>query len=300
MTAEELKERLENIKVWKQRGERAPHKPLLILLYLGRLVHGEHQMGAYEKVRDDLKELLLEFGPFRKKQNTLDPFVRLCNDGLWKLEGEKELDPRRNWGEKDLLENNICGGFRDDVFELLKRNPRFVNEVAQILLFQNFPESLHEDILAMVGLNLGEKLPLQKEKGRVRDPNFRELVIKAYEYRCAVCGFDVRLGYRPVALEAAHIKWFQVGGPDRIENGVALCTMHHKLFDKGVFTINNEHILQVAEYAHGAHGFNEWLMRYHGKPFREPQNPAYLPENVYLNWHVREVFKGPPRYSLSQ
>lgn len=36
-----------------------------------------------------------------------------------------------------------------------------------------------------------------------------------------------------VALEAAHIKWKQHGGPCEIPNGTALCAIHHKAFDKG-------------------------------------------------------------------
>jgi predicted restriction endonuclease len=55
----------------------------------------------------------------------------------------------------------------------------------------------------------------------------------------AVCGFDVRLGNILIAIEAAHIKWHQAGGPDEERNGLALCSLHHKLFDRGVFTVSN-------------------------------------------------------------
>ena len=41
---------------------------------------------------------------------------------------------------------------------------------------------------------------------RRRDPCFRQRILKAYEYRCAVCGFDVRLGSISIALDAAHIR----------------------------------------------------------------------------------------------
>ena len=48
-------------------------------------------------------------------------------------------------------------------------------------------------------------------------------MLTAYEWRCAVCGLDVRLGSVSVALDAAHIRWHQAGGPDREGNGLALC-----------------------------------------------------------------------------
>jgi len=69
-----------------------------------------------------------------------------------------------------------------------------------------------------------------------RDPAFRQKVLKAYEWRCAVCGFDVKLGTVAIALDAAHIRWHQAGGPDVENNGLALCVLHHKTFDLGAFT----------------------------------------------------------------
>lgn len=154
----------------------------------------------------------------------------------------------------------------------------------------HFSETLHEDILRQVGLEF-----IYQGK-RQRDPRFREKILRAYEYSCAVCGFNVRLGNNLVGVEAAHIKWHQAGGPDSEENGIALCSMHHKLFDRGVFTLSDTRTFLVAEVVNGTNGFEEWLMRYHGQTLRSPIHPAYRPELSYVNWHVREVFKGPERY----
>ena len=125
----------------------------------------------------------------------------------------------------------------------------------------HFPASIHEDILQTTGI----EFPTHISKRKKRDPSFRENVLKAYEYKCAVCGFDVKLRYQPVALEAAHIKWHQAGGPDTEVNGLALCVLHHKLFDRGVFMLSKELKIFVSDDAHGSVGFDEWLMRFHGK-----------------------------------
>ena len=109
---------------------------------------------------------------------------------------------------------------------------------------------------------------------------------------CAICGFDVNLGLQPVALEAAHIKWHQAGGPDEEVNGLALCSLHHKLFDRGAFTLSNELEILVSEDAHGTAGFQEWLMRFHGEKLNFPQRQIYYPNEDYTSWHVREVFQG--------
>src|SRR6185503_19127739 len=91
-----------------------------------------------------------------------------------------------------------------------------------------------QDILDAVGLDLSLTETVTRRK---RDPAFRGRVLTAYEYACAVCGFDVRLGGHALGLEAAHIQWHQAGGPDVEPNGLALCSLHHKAFDLGAFTI---------------------------------------------------------------
>jgi putative restriction endonuclease len=126
-----------------------------------------------------------------------------------------------------------------------------------------------------------------------RDPKFREKILRAYGYSCAVCGFKVRLAHALVGVEAAHIKWHQAGGPDSEENGIALCSLHHKLFDRGVFTLTPDRKMVVFQDAHGTRGFEEWLMRFNGQAVREPIQPYYYPDSSFLHWHVREVFKGP-------
>ena len=42
-------------------------------------------------------------------------------------------------------------------------------------------------------------------------------------------------------------------------------------------------------------GFSEWLLAFHGQPLRRPQSERYLPEDEFVAWHQREVFRGPAR-----
>jgi putative restriction endonuclease len=76
---------------------------------------------------------------------------------------------------------------------------------------------------------------------------------------------------------------------------LALCVLHHKTFDLGVFTVA-EGVVLVSDHVHGTSGFLETLMTYHGGPIREPQRPDWRPEPGHLAWHRREVFKGDPRH----
>jgi len=96
----------------------------------------------------------------------------------------------------------------------------------------------------------------------------------------------------PIALEAAHIKWHQAGGPDQEMNGIALCSLHHKLFDRGAFSLSRKFKILVSDHANGTTGFDDWLMKFHNKKISMPQSKNYYPLPDFINWHVKEVFKG--------
>jgi putative restriction endonuclease len=252
-------------------------------------------MISYSEVDKELRKLLIEFGPSRKSYHTEYPFWRLQNDGLWELRGAEKAISRKGHSDpkkSELLKYNVHGGFIEEIYLQLSNNFNLIYEIACHILETNFPASVHEDLLQAVGIDFETKASFLKK----RDPHFRDRVLKAYEYRCSVCGFSVRLGDSLVGLEAAHIKWYQAGGPDTESNALALCSLHHKLFDRGVFTLTDSMCVQVSERAHGARGFEEWLMAFHGTEIRPPQRPSYFPESKYIHWHKREVFQGPSRY----
>ncbi|GAA3773075.1 hypothetical protein GCM10022403_005280 [Streptomyces coacervatus] len=56
------------------------------------------------------------------------------------------------------------------------------------------------------------------------------------------------IGTVPVGLEAAHVRWWACDGPDDVDNGLCLCSLHHKLFDKGVLGIGDGHRILVSQH----------------------------------------------------
>jgi len=73
-----------------QRAGVPPHKPLLILLALARVQHGEPRLVEYTVVDEQLKQLLAEFGPSSAAKSRHYPFWHLATDGngaLWELRG---------------------------------------------------------------------------------------------------------------------------------------------------------------------------------------------------------------------
>jgi putative restriction endonuclease len=194
--------------------------------------------------------------------------------------------------KRELLAHDARGEFSDEVKDALRTRPALLKEIADHLLEHHFPESLHPDILSAVGFGAGTPSAL----ARKRDRQFRQRVLTAYEYRCAVCGFDVRLGSVAIVLAAAHIQWHQASGPDQESNGLALCVLRHKTFDLGAFTLDPTGVLLVSDLVHGTAGFEDVLLRHHGRRVRTPRRPEWHPAAGFLGWHRREVFKGAARH----
>jgi putative restriction endonuclease len=283
----------ESLSSWSRGDQRAPHKPILVLYALARWARGDRGEFKLQDAERDLTRLLKEFGPPRQSHHPEYPFWRLQNDGVWVVHADGKMKPRAgntNPPKSELIAHNARGGFTPEVKAAFRKDPTLVNRIATTLLERHFPASLHQDILQEVGLSL------ETAGERPRDPKFRISVLTAYEYRCAVCGFDIRLGSVTIALDAAHIRWHQAGGPDQESNGLALCALHHKTFDLGAFTIAENRILLVSDQANGSSGFQELLMVHHGKPVRSPQRPEWAPQESHLAWHGREVFKGSGRH----
>ena len=291
MNRAQILQRFETLRQWGSGGERAPHKLLLVLYAIGKLLRGEDRLISYaDDIEENLKNLLREFGPRRDSYNPQFPFWRLQNDGIWEVTDADRIRLTDSGDAyiTDLREHNVSGGFNETISEQLQNDLELTYEIIRSLLEAHFPPSLHEDILQTVGI----ELPLQAFDTRTRTSNFRNNVLRAYEYKCAVCGFDVKLGDTPIALDACHIRWQRSGGPDELGNGLALCVMHHKLFDRGAFTLSMQRQILVSDDAHGSIGFQEWLMRFHGQRINFPQRRTYYPEMDFIDWHVREVFQG--------
>lgn len=287
--------RVDSIATWKRRGSRAPHKPLLMLFALGRLYRGIKET-PFERCRRDLTDLLIQFGPARGSHHPEYPFWWLQTDGLWVVDHHGPL--RRRAGNKEptpaaLIAAKAVGKFPDEVQELLRQQPGLISLAADRLLAQHFPASLHGEVRAAVGLT--DSSGSRAESRRVT--GFRNLVLLSYRYSCAVCGLSLRLDNRTIGLDAAHIKWRQANGPDVAENGLALCSMHHKLFDLGAFTVSNDCRVLVSERVSGEQNgnhFHHLLLSHHGRPLKQPLRREQRPHAAFVAWHRKEVFRESP------
>lgn len=303
MTRQRLLKALERLNVWKRGGDRAPHKPLLLLWALGRVRQGAGRLASYEHdVEERLKELLTDFGPRRKVLHPENPFWHLQTDDLWEVDAALSFPPGRSPTRSDLVRRDASGGLPEPLHGLLQRDPELLRAATDLLLFGHFPESMHDAIRERVGLPrdltaaVREGRSLPRRPGR--DPEFRDAVLRAYERRCAVCDFDLRIADTSFGIEAAHIMWHSHGGPPEVPNGLALCTFHHKAFDRGVIGLEPEsgeyRVLVSNELSGQSQAFRE-VLDLRDRNLRPPQEEALKPDVEYVDWHRQQVFRGAPR-----
>jgi hypothetical protein len=89
-TREKLLTNIREVSVWKQGDQRAPHKPLLILYALGKLLAGQNDV-RFKEFYEPFTKLLQEFGPPRKSYHPEFPFWYLRSEGFW------EIEPATGW-----------------------------------------------------------------------------------------------------------------------------------------------------------------------------------------------------------
>jgi putative restriction endonuclease len=237
--------------------------------------------------------LLEDFGPPRKSAHPELPFFHLQNDGVWEIHDNIGLTVRK--GSKNPLRSElrkwrIVGGFEPALYQSLKERPEAVRELARSILAAHFPDSVSESIVQAVGLDLdGSARSIR------RDAAFRDAVVSVWGRQCAFCGFSVQLDSSDLALEAAHIRWVQFGGPDAVNNGLACCSIHHKAFDRGAISVSNEHRILVSSRIYGSAGLESWFLALSGRQMRSPSRREAIPNKDFLAWHRKEVFRGEAR-----
>jgi putative restriction endonuclease len=96
-----------------------------------------------------------------------------------------------------------------------------------------------------------------------------------------------------VGVEAAHVRWFAFDGPDSLDNGLALCVLHHKLFDLGVMGLDHQLRIRLSEVFTARTSAGRAQYDLHGRSL-QPRPGTPPPATTHIDWHNREGLKGNP------
>lgn len=293
MAADPL-ERLLALRLHQQNGQRSPHKPLLALVALGRLLASGRSQLPWSVAEGQLADLLAEFGrpsTAPRPQSAAYPFTRLRSDGVWQLDADVPMD-----AVTPLREGDVSGSFAPDIEAELLSDPARALATARALVTAHFPDTILADVLIAAGLDPGLVLSggvgtVADRAARRRSTQWRHAVIEAWDRQCAFCGYDGQLGGAPVGLDSAHVRWWSFGGPDELDNGLALCALHHKLFDRGVIGLDDELRVVVSAQFSARTSVGRTVYELHGRAL-QARPGTVLPATAHVAWHGTEVFKG--------
>jgi putative restriction endonuclease len=142
----------------------------------------------------------------------------------------------------------------------------------------------------------GETESIRMVKIRLVQRFFRDAVLSSYDFTCAFCGIAV-----PELLIASHIIPWRKDKARRADprNGLALCGLHDRAFDRGLMSVDVGHRILVSrrlKTSSPPEFHQAGLIGLEGREMRLPDR--FLPLKEALDYH-RDVFeKGEMRTAL--
>jgi putative restriction endonuclease len=144
-----------------------------------------------------------------------------------------------------------------------------------------------------------EQAPMEFEQSRervhvitsrvVRDRVFRQIVLRAYDQRCAITGLRLINGGGRAEVAAAHIRPVEANGPDIVSNGIALSGTAHWMFDRGLISLEDDLQILISRQANDQDSIRAFINKT-GRAHR-PQRTLERPHPHFLQWHREHCFK---------
>lgn len=118
---------------------------------------------------------------------------------------------------------------------------------------------------------------------------FHDAVLSSYEYRCAMCRLDL-----PELLNASHIIPWRKSVERRADprNGLALCSIHDRAFDRGLLTVTETLTVLAAKRVKvktSSKLQSVALVDVEGEALSLPKR--FLPDPAALAYHRERIFK---------
>jgi putative restriction endonuclease len=123
----------------------------------------------------------------------------------------------------------------------------------------------------------------------VRDRIFRQVILRAYDARCAITGLKLINGGGRAEVQAAHIRPVEASGPDIVTNGLALSGTAHWMFDRGLIGLDDDLQILISRQVNDPEGIRSMINKT-GRAL-PPLRAADRPHPHFLFWHREHCFK---------
>lgn len=146
----------------------------------------------------------------------------------------------------DKGNEEIAIAFRPDFFVEYIRNlealhdfGKSTEDLAVLDTVAQHPEINEEDIQIV---NNERRTTLVSVRKKLREMSFKNRILTAYSFQCAVCGLQLKL------VDAAHIiPVNHEHSTDETQNGLALCALHHRAYDQALITVAKDYSILLNE-----------------------------------------------------
>ena len=273
-----------------RKGSIAPHKPLLLLV----LAELAEQGKLTDKTLPLTGELVFRFLAYgtvvaKRRSQRLDirlPLFHVRSDGCW--------TPLDENGQATLERRRVAAAQLDETFLACLNDANFRNQMRRILIAKYFAEASERAALyQLVGLSVPPE-PIVKEDARLyeiarergREARFRLTVVPAYHYTCALTRYRLVTVDSGSIVDAAHIHQFADSRNNHPRNGIALCKNAHWMFDEGLWSLDDNYRVLVAEKRFDESGAEALLLSLKANSYIFlPADPNYWPDKTHLAWH---------------
>ena len=276
----------------------APHKPLLLLTVLDLADAGElESQPLYLSPEIAFRfETFSQIVAYRRTQR-IDirmPFHHLKSDGFWKAFAQDGASSKHRSVTSYVLP--------DPGFAAACLDPKFREAARRLIIAKHFEPAERNALYHMVGLPIPDddqiardasfQMPDDAEQAG-RNGRFRIDVAAAYAFTCALTGYRITTLDGGSIVDAAHIHQFADSQNDDPCNGLALSKNAHWLFDRGLWSIDDEFRVIVAAgvFAESCPDQTS-LSEYHGERLRLPINEQLWPDRRHCRWHRKHRFRG--------
>ncbi len=305
---------------------RAPYKPFLLLVVMDLIAQGAITSNfiAFNADLIDTFDLYWdEIMGQERRSNPVLPFFHLHRDEFWHLvpvPGKEQIlcaiPQIRSIGP---LRQLVLGATLDDaLFEALSGEGSR-DDLRQVLIESYFAPETRPTLVDLGRISAEAfqySLELQgRSKGRfglqLREPaeegdkyhqvsrstGFRRVVVGAYDHTCAFCRLRLFTPEGRSAVVAAHIVPWSESHNDDPRNGMALCGLHHWIFDQGLIGVSSDYRVQVSPAVPAEEAGAAAVRSLAEDALYLPEEVSLQPARQALKWHREHVFcsEAPPR-----
>jgi len=278
--------------------DNAPHKPLLLLVFLEMVEKGEFVGGSLRLT----PELAYQFDTFfdvARHRRSARPDVRMP---FHHLSTQKFWSARMANGELSKHRSTTDFVIPDPEFVEACRDREFRRKARYILIAAHFEPAERNALYHLVEIQIPDGDEVTRDaffetshdaENAARSARFRLDIVSAYNYTCALTGYRVTTISSGAIVDAAHIHQFADLRNNDPNNGISLCKNAHWMFDVGLWAIDDHYCVLVAKEAFSESSPNQKpLSEMCGQRLLLPGDAAIWPSKVHLAWHRTHKFKG--------